>query len=254
MQNVLFITVRYSSSRLPGKCLQQLGEHSVLGHCILRAKAANFRVIVCTGSEIADGAIVSECIKYSSEVFIGDSLNKILRWSDCFKKFGLEYAHIVDADDPYFDPIEINQSLELLIDGEFDLVRTSLRSDSGFASVGLSVTGKFMTILSQRSEKLRSQDLDVVPWELLLSNQDKWRFSPDNHLIKESSTQLRLTLDYSEDLELLQKIALNLHYSATRFEVEQFLISNPDIYSINSKRSIDFIENKRVQLLRNFNY
>ena len=132
MDKVLFITVRYSSSRLPGKCLKKLGNHSVLGHCILRAKKANFRVIVCTGSDVADSVIVSESIKYDCEVFTGDSLNKILRWSSCFQNFEIEFAHIVDGDDPYFDPIEINESLNLLVNEKLDLVRTSLKSDSGF--------------------------------------------------------------------------------------------------------------------------
>jgi len=94
----------------------------------------------------------------------------------------------------------------------------------------------------------------VVPWNLLLNDQDSWKFSPDNHLIEGDSTQLRLTLDYPEDLELLQKIALRLDYFASRIEVEQFVLDNPNIYKINSNRNIDFIENKRVQLLRNFNY
>ena len=254
MEQVLFITVRYSSSRLPGKCLQKLGNNSVLGHCILRAKKANFRVIVCTGSDMADTAIVDESIKYGCEVFTGDSLNKILRWSNCFQNFGIEFAHIVDGDDPYFDPIEINESLNLLVSEKLDLVRTSLKSDSGFASVGLSVTAKHMRELALRSLNLNSQDLDVVPWNLLLNGQDNWKFSPDNHLIEGDSTQLRLTLDYPEDLELLQSIALKLEYFAPRIEVEKFVLDNPNIYKINTNRNIDFIENKRVQLRRNFNY
>ena len=111
-----------------------------------------------------------------------------------------------------------------------------------------------MKELAQRSVDLISQDLDVIPWNLLLKDQDRWKFAPDNHLIEGNLTQLRLTLDYPEDLELLQKIALKLDYFAPRIEVEKFILDNPTIYKINSNRNIDFIENKKVQLLRNFNY
>ena len=68
MKQTILITVRYSSSRLPGKCLLQLGDFSVLGHCIARARAAGFNVIVCTGTDSADIEIVRESVKYHSEV------------------------------------------------------------------------------------------------------------------------------------------------------------------------------------------
>jgi spore coat polysaccharide biosynthesis protein SpsF len=253
MKQTLFITVRYSSSRLPGKCLLQLGDFSVLGHCIARSRAAGFNVIVCTGTDSADIEIVRESVKYNSKVFRGNSLNKILRWSSCFENFGLDYCHIIDGDDPYFDPLEINRSLDTLVTKNLDLVRTSFRSDSGFASVGLSVSAKFMKILAERSLTLKSQNLDVIPWNALLSDSDKWEFLPDNYLTKNKLTQLRLTLDYPEDLQLLQRVAENFKFSASRTDIEEFLLDNPDILKVNFMRNEDFKQNKRVQLAEHFN-
>ena len=253
MKQILFVTVRYSSSRLPGKCLLKLGEISILAHCILRGREAGFRVIVCTGTDAPNIEIVNECLKYDSEVFRGEPLNKILRWSNCFQYFDIEYAHIIDGDDPYFDPLEIKSSIKLLGEKKLDLVRTSNRSDSGFASVGLSVRANFMNILAQRSLGLKSQNLDVIPWNLLLNDQDRWEFLPDNYLTKNNLTQLRLTLDYPEDLELLQKIADRFNYSASRLDIEKFLLNDPELLKVNFMRNSDFMENKRVQLSYNFN-
>lgn len=252
MSQVLFITVRYSSSRLPGKCLLKLGDISVLGHCILRARAAGFKVIVCTGTDNADNEIAEECLKYKSDIFRGDPINKILRWSSCVQNFDIKYCHIIDGDDPYFDTLEIQRSLDLLVERRLDLVRTSIRSDSGFASVGLSVTAKFINTLAQRSLSLKSQNLDVLPWDLLLKDQDQWEYLPNNYLTNTKFTQLRLTLDYPEDYELLQIIAKQFSYAACRVDIEEFLINSPELVKVNCMRNNDFMENKKAQLSNNF--
>ena len=93
----------------------------------------------------------------------------------------------------------------------------------------------------------------MIPWNLLLNNQDRWEFLPDNYLTKNNLTQLRLTLDYPEDLELLQKIADHFNYSASRLDIEKFLLNDPELLKVNFMRNSDFMENKRVQLSYNFN-
>jgi spore coat polysaccharide biosynthesis protein SpsF len=253
MKSNLLITVRFSSSRLPGKCLLKLGHHSVLGHCIARARAQGFRVIVCTGDNEADKKIVEECMKSNCEVFVGNSLNKIARWAECFEHYKIETGHILDCDDPYFDTDEISRSLAELNSENFDLVRPSHRSDSGFASVGLSITSEFLTQLSARTIELTSQDLDVIPWGTLLLPNDRWKFLEDNYIFKDYMQELRLTLDYIEDLDLLRKIAEKFEFDCKRAEVEKFLFENSEIRSINLHRIRDFKENKMLHLQNQFN-
>ena len=110
-----------------------------------------------------------------------------------------------------------------------------------------------MKILAKRSLTLKNQNLDVIPWNALLSFSDKWEFLPDNYLTKNKLTQLRLTLDYPEDLQLLQKVAENFKFSASRIDIEEFLLGNPDILKLNFKRNDDFKQNKIVQLAEQFN-
>ena len=80
--------------------------------------------------------------KFRINYFKGSEKNKIKRWYDCAKKFKLKYFHTIDADDPFFDPLAVIKSLELL--KSYDLILPSKFSRNGGASEGYSF--KFSSI------------------------------------------------------------------------------------------------------------
>lgn len=252
MSEKLLITARFSSTRLPGKMLLRLGDHSVLGHSFSRARAAGFTPVLCTSTDSSDDALVEEACKYQVQSFRGDLFNKIQRWSDCMRSLELSDVHIVDGDDPFFDPIEIAASLENLRKNSLDLVRTSERSDSGFASVGMSITNSFLFTLSKRATQLSGSNFDVIPWDLILGPHDKVVIAPDMFLIDDKLLHIRLTLDYPEDKIMMDSIVRKFDFDVPRKLIEEFLVRNPQILSINSSKTSEFIDNKRIQLEYNF--
>ena len=253
MSNFLFITARFASSRLPGKCLLPLGNLSVLGHSITRAINANFLPILCTSDQTTDDALVKEAQKYEIPYFRGSHLNKIKRWSACANEIGAEQFHVIDGDDPFFDCDEIRISIKTQKDEKLDLIMTSNRSDSGFASVGFTSTADFMHVLADRTNKLPTQDLDVIPWETLLLPSDKVSKMPDSFLISDQGLKIRLTLDYPEDLQLLNIVAQKCGVNASRTSIEDYLNTNRELLELNNFRNIEFLSNKVRQLATNFN-
>lgn len=225
----------------------------MLGHCILRALDAGFNPILCTSTDPSDDALVLEAKKYQIESFRGDLLNKLKRWDDCLASLRTIDAHILDADDPFFDPREMRKSLEVLRSKKLDLVRTSVRSDSGFASVGMSVTSHFLTTLVTRSRKLEGNNFDVIPWNNLILPTDHAIEAEDSYLTSNRYQQIRLTLDYHEDFVLLDLIATKFGFDVERVTIEAFLLENPNLLEINASRTRDFLTNKKVQLEHNFN-
>jgi spore coat polysaccharide biosynthesis protein SpsF len=220
------ITVRYASSRLPGKCLLPFGDSTVLGHCVQRALKASFRPIICTSTESSDDAVIKEAIDLNVEYFRGDLLNKIKRWNSCMKHFGLKSTHVIDGDDPFFDTDEIRNSFEIFRSRNLELMLTSERSDSGFASLGLSLTSSFADELTSRSIKLKTQNLDVIPWNLLLNSNDKWIRAHNNYVLGENGSEIfRLTLDYEEDYDFLNMLATKFGPNVNRYELEHFLFN-----------------------------
>lgn len=242
---VALITVRASSSRLSSKCFLPLGGVSVLEHVIRRVQAGGFNPIVCTSIKASDDQIEDLANQLGAKFFRGDLENKLNRWKSCMQEFDLNTAHLVDADDPYFDPIEMHESYELLVRTPLDLVLTSARSDSGFASVGTSIRFSFIQELVNRAAQLKSTNFDVIPWDLLLQSDDFMTSMPDKNLGIPADVDLRLTLDYPEDYEMLAVLGAQFDYEVPRISIEKYLLSNPELRESNLFRSQDFLDNKQ---------
>lgn len=252
MSLTAFITVRTSSSRLPAKCFSKLGETSALDFVIKRAKLGGIEPIICTSLDSSDDSIVDFANENNLPIFRGDLENKIKRWHDCAIFFNLESFHVIDADDPFFDPIECIQAHETFKEKNLDAYLTSFQSDSGEASVGTSFSTEFIKTLNVRTGELQSSNLDVIPWDLLIKPADKVDRKKNRDTNWNQVARFRLTLDYKEDLKLLQKLANLFGPSASRVDIENYLMGNPDLISINLFRSQDFIANKNNHLESEF--
>ncbi len=224
----------------------------VLHHLVNRLAAAGFFPIVCTSTDLSDDVIFEYCDSNKVKVFRGSLLNKIERWADCAENLTVEYIHIVDADDPLVDTDEIRESVEIAQKANYDLLRTSPRSDSGFASVGMTVKRSFLKTLCARTNEIKSNDFDIIPWSLLLRREDRVSEKADRFLIGDQSFGLRLTLDYDEDFLLISHLISKLGATCAREMIENYLFRNPHLVNLNQGRSIDFIENKKRQLKSNF--
>lgn len=246
------ITVRTSSTRLPNKCFLSIGGIQVLDFVSQRASSSGFTPIICTSTSDSDDPIQSFAENIGLAFFRGSLENKVSRWAKCAEQFNIEDFIVIDADDPYFDPNECKESLLQLRDEKLEALLTSKQSDSGEASVGSSFTSSFMSTLAERTSVLASQNLDVIPWDLLLHQEDKVQTKTNKDSDWPDTPRFRLTLDYPEDLTLFDLLASKFGPGSSRKQLEDFLISNPDVVSINSFRSSDFIGNKKTQIEKEF--
>lgn len=230
-----FVTVRASSSRLPGKCLLPFGEGNVLNHIILRARAFGIEPIVCTSTDASDDVIEKIAEADDVKCFRGSLVNKLKRWCDCAAHFGLSAFHTVDADDPFFDGEEMQRSMALLARGGVDMVCPTDSSSAGGASVGYSLTAD---LVRRASEVLpENADTEMVWYHLEKVPRLRYVTLPD----KRSNVQdLRLTLDYQEDYWLLESVRRIVGNLAPRSEIDQLFQRNPDLYKVNWFRNIEW--------------
>ena len=229
-----------------------IGGEPILQHLIMRVKAANLFPIICTSIDPSDDVIVELANHLGVKFYRGSLLNKIERWAHCAVYAKSEYVHIIDADDPLVDTSEILESISEARADNLDLLRTSDRSDSGYASVGMTVKTDFLLTLTHRVTDLKSKDLDVIPWDLILRESDRVSKKQDRVLIADSALSLRLTLDYESDFELISTLILKLGNTVSRQDVERYLESHPKLATINAVNTSLFLRNKKEQLKRNF--
>lgn len=237
------ITVRSTSSRLPGKCFLPFGEGCVLEHVIKRTLHYGLRPIVCTTRDDQDDAVEALADRLGVKCFRGPTDNKLLRWSECCKHFGLEAFHSVDADDPFFCGDEVRRSFALLQQG-LDMVAPSPSSSGGGATVGYSLTAD---IVARASEGLGEDTDTEMMWsyvERIPGLRKAVLGDPATDVIR-----ARLTLDYHEDYVLLEAIRLLVGNLATRAEVAALLERNPDLQRVNAFRAAEWSANQKAKSL-----
>jgi spore coat polysaccharide biosynthesis protein SpsF len=223
-----FITVRTSSIRLPKKCLLSFGESTLINHIIHRAISYDIKPIVCTSTSKEDDIIEEIANKEGVRCYRGSLDNKLQRWLDCANHFNIDRFHTIDADDPFFDGNEMKDSMKILMEEGLDMVEPTKSSSAGGASVGYSLT----TDIVKRVCKDLDNDTDTeMMWYYIDKIPNlKTKKLPET---RKNISNMRLTLDYEEDYWLLESTRRILGNLASRDEVDQLFLSNPDMYKIN---------------------
>ena len=100
IKDAAIVTVRNSSSRLPNKAIMKIKDQlRSIDIVISRAKKTGFAVIIATSTDKTDDVFEEIAKEHNVQLFRGALLNKIKRWHDCFQKFKVENALILDGDD-----------------------------------------------------------------------------------------------------------------------------------------------------------
>jgi len=241
-----FITVRSKSSRLPRKCFLPFGEGTILDHVIKRCLYFGLRPIVCTTDLSSDAGIVDIANAHGVEVFRGESINKLMRWRDCARKFGITYFHTVDADDPFFCGDEVKRSVQCMIGGGYEMVSPSESSSKGGATVGYSL----QTSVVERACLNTDSNTDTEMMWSYISQIDGVK----SVILDEPASDMletRLTLDYHEDYILLEAIRILLGAFASRSQVFQLLQKNPSLAMINAFRSDEWTAIQKKKAFKN---
>lgn len=228
-----FITVRSSSTRLPNKCFLEFGnEETVLSHVVMRCIYYGIEPIVCTSSDESDNPIEALAKKMNVKFFRGSLNNKLKRWLDCANYFSIKNFHTIDADDPFFDGDQMKDSMNLLIDNDYDCVCPTKSSSEGDASVGYSLTKEII----QRALDGVEENTDT---EMMWYFVEKVPNIKIYHMKNNSGFKhpIRLTLDFEEDYWLLSFIQRMLGTYATRDEINKLFLLNPDLAKINLFRN-----------------
>jgi len=235
------LTVRTSSTRLPRKCFLPFGESNVLNHVAKRAVSAGINPIICTSKDKLDDEIQDFCEENNLQCFRGSLENKLQRWLSCANHFNLVDFHTIDVDDPFFDPQQVKESINLLQKKNLDIVHPSQISSNGAASVGYSIKSEFLN-----NNRTTINKMDHI--EMIDSFLNQFEDSKQEVLISKfpDFINIRLTLDYIEDYNLLTFILQELGPDCSRVEIGEIFRRNPDLYKINWFRNLDWSSNQNI--------
>jgi spore coat polysaccharide biosynthesis protein SpsF len=235
------ITGRLKSTRLPGKLLLKVKGKPILSHMIDRLKLAKNvdEIIICTSLNQQDKPLSSLAKENEIKCYCGEPDDVLVRLLRAADEYNLDYLLNITADCPFVDPEYADIMVEEFIKTGADLIR-QFDLPHGVFSYGIKVDAlrKVVNIKdSSDTEVWGRYFTDTGLFKVLdLDVQNKNHIRPG----------LRMTLDYSEDLEFFKAIFDVLYEKNKVFsltEILDLLDDHPEIIEINKDCGIRF--NKR---------
>ncbi len=197
---ICFIQARFLSSRLIGKVLKKLSGFSVLELCVRRLQRCNDidKIVVLTGDISENLQIVAECTRIGVTCFQGPEEDVLGRFSLANKTYNSDIIIRITADCPLVDPYLISRGITKFKTGDYEYISNTLPPSFPdgldfeiFSAEALNKISKIAITTYDREH--------VTP---LLRNGAV--FSKFNIVGEKDNSDIRWTLDGSEDYKLLQ--------------------------------------------------
>lgn len=232
MNITAIIQARMGSTRLPGKVMKVLGDKTVLGHVITRVQAIPLvnRVVVATTTNEEDSLICSEATKFGVDFYRGSQDDVLCRYYEAAKAVNTDVVVRITSDCPLLDPTISNEVIEHFLKNKFDY------SSSGLSNTfprGLD-TEVFTFQALEQSYENATRDYErehVTPF--IYQHRDLFRVWEYTNNFDYS--RYRLTLDTSEDWELISRVYDELYLGRIIHlnEILELFRLNPELPLIN---------------------
>lgn len=220
MKTNVFIQARMSSSRLPGKVLENIVGKPMLLHIVERLKYASManKIVVLTSEERSDDPIKELCENHSIDCFRGSLNNVLERFYLAGKQFPAEQIVRITADCPLVDSQLVDSIVSKHITKNADF--TSNCHPAMYPD-GLDVEVIKFKALEQAyiNASTSHQKEHVTPY--LFTHQSQ--FECINYDAPKPIPLYRLTVDHPEDLSLIRKIYASLYANDNNFSLDNTL-------------------------------
>jgi spore coat polysaccharide biosynthesis protein SpsF len=233
MSRVALVTqARTTSTRLPGKVLELLGDRTVLELHLDRLATAGLPIIVATTVNATDDPIVEIARRAGVACTRGSEHDVLGRFVDCAREHELDALVRVTSDCPLVDGTLVGRGVEAWLDADDPFV---------YVSNGVQRTyprGFDFEVFSREALMLAdecSSDAErehVTPY--LYSVRDP-RIRLHNVVSADDASDLRVTLDTAADLRLIRELVER--YGAADLGVDEIvavLRAHPELVGLNA--------------------
>ena len=230
--SIAVIQARMSSTRLPGKVLAELGATSVLANTVQAAQLAREvdKVVVATSSQPEDQMIVDAARDLGVEHVCGPLDDVLSRFVLVSRMFPSSIYVRLTADCPLMDPAVVDKCVRVWRQNDtIDLVSNAVTRTY---PRGLDVEVISHTALLTVAEQARGYHrAHVTTW--MTEHPDRYRVASVTR--KNDASDLRVTVDTAEDLEVVRAVigALGPGPHSVN-DVIAWLRSNPSVAQKNA--------------------
>lgn len=232
----VFVLARLGSSRLPKKHFKEIAGKPAIYHLIHRIKKAKEirKIIVCTTNLKSDDELVNYLKKEKIEVFRGDNNDVVKRILDAAKFYHTDIIIDVEGDKIYTDPKYIDKISKEFQKSQIDYVTgndslTKFNPSHGIH--GIIPAGFNVDAIKQMCNIKNTNDTETGYREYFLGNEFNVKYLVPQ-CIKKFPKNLRLFLDYPEDLEMARVIFQKLGNDFDVNSLLNFLEKNKELLEI----------------------
>lgn len=228
----IFLQARVRSSRLPGKALKTICGKTVTELIVERLKRVKGArsIILVTGPREENKALVAEAKRLNIPFFCGSEDNLLDRFYQASRAFPSDAIVRVTGDCPLVAAEVLEQGIAMLQEKKCDVV-SNVRVRTFPDGMDFEA---FKSSALQRAWEEQAGSAPS-PTKRLLEDP---AFTGEDVLHAPDLSRIRLTLDYAEDLRLIEEIYSVLYKEGEYFglqEIVDFLLECPELLRINEK-------------------
>jgi spore coat polysaccharide biosynthesis protein SpsF len=225
------ITARLKSSRLPLKIMKDLNGEPVIQRIVERAKEIksipDADIVICTSANPQDKPLIDVAEKTHVSYFLGDPNDVLKRLHDAAFHHKLDYALGITADNPLFSVEYANKIVEVIKQQRPDFIKIQ-GLPFGAAPWGMNVKALHTICIIKTI-------VDTEIWGYLIDRPELFgivTLKADKYVHR---PEYRLTLDYTEDYQLLNHLYTTIPFNTTLplQKVIEYLDKHPEIAAMN---------------------
>jgi len=239
----IIIEARSGSSRLPKKILRLINGKPMLYWQIKRLKLCRLvnKIIIATTHLPEDDPVAALACKAGVDFYRGSPDDVLGRVHDTAKEYGTEIIVEITGDNPLSDPSIVDDCINQFLSksNNIDLMATDLGwyNDAFLKEypIGISVKIFSFDFLSNLNKKAKLElDREHVI-NYAMQNSEEYKIEPFYYPF-DKKHEIRLTVDYEEDFELITSIFTNFKEAETEFGLQDIFtlyMQQQDLFSIN---------------------
>ena len=238
------LQARMSSTRLPGKVMMKIDNENTMLDCVinqLKNSKQTKNLVIATTEQKEDDVIVELVKRREIKYFRGSKKDVLDRYYQCAKKFDFSEIIRITADNPLIDYEILDTVVEHFKSNNYDYITIDQPQISTFHQTypwGYNVEVFTFSALENawKNAKLPSEREHVTPY--FYKNKEIFRQTSIEN--SEDLSRFRCTVDTKYDLELIQKIYLNINKRPILLsDVIKLFKANPELIKINAHVKAD---------------
>jgi spore coat polysaccharide biosynthesis protein SpsF len=234
---VAIIQARLSSSRLPGKVLQDISGQPMLWHVVSRVRRARLvdEVVVATTMDASDDPIEGFCLKNRIDFYRGSLFDVLDRYYECAVEYSADVVVRITGDCPVIDPDVVDLTVREFLERDVDFAANRLPPPwHRTYPIGLDTEVCSMAALQKAwGEAVEKHEREhVMPY--LYSEEGRFKVYQVN--TSPDYGDMRWTVDTPEDLVFIRRVfeALKGKDDFSWLDVLKLVQKKPELLELNA--------------------